>query len=190
VKRPASASKTYRFTAPLERSENKLWGAHLEVPARVALLLSGPDDRRVVCRLNNEAEYQCALLPHGGGTFVVTVNKRLRERLGAGVGADVEVELRRDTSAYGLPVPEELAEIFRREKEGKALFHALTKGKQRTLLYIAGAAKDPAARARRAVAIVRHLCENGGSINYKQLASALKDPRRASPTKKPTRSLP
>lgn len=185
-----SAVRTHRFTAVLERSDNKLWGAHLRVPETVAALASGPKDRRVRCRLNGEAEYQCAMVPFGGGRYVLTVNKSLRERLGLAIGSSVRVSIRRDESEYGLPVPEELAELFRQDTTGRKLFHALTKGKQRTLLYIIGKPKDPDVRARHAVTILRHLQSNSGAINYRQLAAALKGPRRGVPPDRRKGSTP
>jgi hypothetical protein len=181
VTRAAAARGVHRFTARLERSTNKLWGAHLVVPPAVAAALDGPDHRRVLCRLNATVEYQCALIPQAKGRFVITVNTSLRQKLGLEIGHEARVELARDESAYGLPVPEELTELFRQDKTGKRLFHALTKGRQRTLLYIIGKPKDPASRAHRAVEILRHLATNDGVIDYRTLSAALKDPRTRPP---------
>ena len=183
-----AAPRPERFHAILERSANKLWGAHLGVPAKVVVRLSSEDHRRVICRLDGGEEYQCAMLPHGNGTFVITVNKTRRERLGCAFGADVRVELRKDESTYGLPMPEELAELLRQEKKGNAIFHALTKGKQRVLLYIIGSAKDPDQRIIRSVAIVRHLIAQNGKINHKLLSQELNATRRALTMKK--RAIP
>lgn len=94
----------------------------------------------------------------------------------AAFGTKVSVVLQQDTSEYGLPLPEELKEVFRQDPEGKKLFHALTPGKQRTLLYIVGNVKDPGKRVFRALAIVRHLKENKGVIDYKRLQVLLRDP--------------
>ena len=166
-----------RFTSTLERSDNKLWGAHFEVPKRVATKLIKGQDRRVICRLNGEAEYQCALLPHGNGSFVITVNKKLRDKLHLKPGSEVEVSLQKDDSAYGLPMPEEMREVLRQDSRANKLFHALTPGKQRTLLYIVGNVKDPDRRIMRSIAIAEHLKANDGMIRYKQLSEAMKSSR-------------
>jgi len=81
-----------------------------------------------------------------------------------------------DDSEYGLPLPEELKELFRQDPAGKKLFHALTPGKQRTLLYIVGNVKHTEKKVFRSLAIIRHLKENNGTIDYKKLNTALKDP--------------
>jgi hypothetical protein len=178
MKKNISTKEVIRFTSVLEKSNNKLWGCHFSVPNTIVKRLAGKDSRRVVCMLNDTIEYQCAMLPHGSGTFVITVNKKIRDTLKLDFGDKVQVSLKKDESKYGLPLPEELKELFRQDKEGSKLFHALTKGKQRTLLYIIGKVKDPEKRVTQAITIVRHLKTNNGTINYRQLSGALKDPRR------------
>jgi hypothetical protein len=162
------------FEATLERSDNRLWGAHLRVPRAVADGLVTASSRRVVRTLNGSAEHQCALLPAGNGSFVISVNKKWRDTLHLDIGARVAVTLRSDASAYGLPMPEELAELLRQDRSGNRLFHALSAGKQRTLIYIVGNVKNPEARAFRAATILRHLHEMKGTIAYKRLSQSLK----------------
>lgn len=167
-----------RFTSILERSNNRLWGCHFDVPRRIAKQLIDGGSRRVFCRLNDSVEYQCALLPHGDGSFVIIVNKNLRVTLGLSFGMEVRVSLRKDRSEYGLPMPEELKELLRQDRKGNTLFHALTRGKQRTLLYIVGTVKNQEKRLTRAITVVDHLKANRGKINYKRLSASLKDPHR------------
>lgn len=171
-KTPAQAPS--RFTSILERSDNRLWGAHLRVPVRVAERFGEGRTRRVFCRLNQGEEFQCAILHRGKDLFLVTVNKKLRDDLNLEFGKEVIVRLRKDESEYGLPMPEELRELFRQDRAGDALFHALSRGKQRTLLYIIGSPKDPEKRIFRAITVVNHLKANKGTINYKQLDESLK----------------
>lgn len=160
----------------MERSDNKLWGCHFRVPKNIAALLIEGKSRRVVCTLNEKETYQCAILHFRTGITVIAVNKKIQDLLQVSFGDNVEVQLQKDKSAYGLQLPEELEEVFQLEKKGKKLFRALTPGKQRTLLYIVGNAKDPEKRALRALAVVRHLMENNGTIDYKKLNVRLKDP--------------
>ncbi len=170
-----------RFTSTLERSTNKLWGCHFPVPNRIVEQISDGDRSgpiRVVCSLNGTAERQCAILPYGNGRFVITVNKKLRETLGLAFGMGVKVSLKKDKSEYGLPLPEELQVLLRQDAEGDRLFHALTRGRQRTLLYIIGSAKSTEKRIERALVIVDHLKANKENINYKQLSVSLRSRRR------------
>ena len=163
-----------RFTSVLERSDNKLWGCHFRVPVRVTRQLIEGSSRRVICTLNSSAPYQCAILHRGEVLFLITVNKSLRTKLRLDFGEEVEVCLKKDKSEYGLPLPEELRELLRQDPEGNNLFHALTRGKQRTLLYIIGSAKSSLKRVSRSIIVVRHLKTNKGKINYRQLNVAMK----------------
>lgn len=166
------------FGSKLERSRNRLWGCHFTVPVKVARKLMEDASRRVVCTLNGGAPYQCAMLPHGKGKFVITVNKTLRTKLNLNFGDAIQVTVKPDSSRYGLPVPEELEALLRQDAEAKKLFHALTKGRQRTLLYIIGQVKNSDKRLRRAVTVLHHLKANKGIINYKLLSLSLRDQRR------------
>ncbi|MEX2116694.1 MAG: DUF1905 domain-containing protein [Bacteroidota bacterium] len=171
---PRLSNPAARFTSTLERSNNKLWGAHFAVSLKNAALLIQGTSRRVVCSINDSPERQCALVPNGKGAYVITVNKALRTTLGLAFGARLRITLRPDDSKYGLPMPREFQEVFRQDKEARKRFHTLTSGKQRTLLYIINSGKTVDDRVFRAVTIVRHLEENGGVINYRKLGVMLK----------------
>ena len=163
-----------QFTSFLEISNNNLWGAHLPVPDLIAQTFLAEGAKRVVCTLNEKVEFQCGLIAKGEGSYCIMVNKKIRDQLGLKAGSAARVSLRKDESEYGLPMPEELAEVLAQDEEGNRLFHALTPGKLRTLLYIVGHVKNTDARIGRAFTIVEHLKANGGKINYKQLNEDLK----------------
>lgn len=178
MKKKAQPKEEFRFISVLEKSDNRLWGCHFRVPGNVAKQLIDSESHRVICTLNGSAQYQCAILHRGKELYLITVNKKLRDELGISFGSNVNVVLKKDVSEYGLPLPEELSELLKQDPEGNKLFHALTRGKQRTLLYIIGHVKSPDKRVMRAITIIRHLKVNKGKINYKQLGAALKDPIR------------
>lgn len=160
------------FTATLDDFQSDLWHFFIPVPAAIALQFSEGNDRRVVCSLHNpkgKAEFQCALMPRGDGSFFINVNKKIRDKLDLKLGGQVEVSLQKDESEYGLPMPEEFAEVLASDAEGNELFHALTPGKQRSLLYIAGQLKSSDRRIHRALVIVQHLKNLAGKIDFKQL---------------------
>lgn len=167
------STQKYEFNSILEESHNKLWGAHFRVPPSVADKLIKGRSRRVIASLNDVVRYQCALLSHGNGIFVISVNKKLRDLLRVSFGEKIHVGLTKDRSKYGLPMSDEMRELLRQDRIGNRLFHSLTAGRQRTLLYIAGQAKNPNARALRAVTILEHLKANEGKVNYRQLNKLL-----------------
>ena len=174
MKKNPSTDKPLRFVSILEKSGNKLWGGHFRVPARIAEKLADRSSRRVVCTLNDSMVYQCAILPFGKGVRVISVNKKIRDTLGLGFGDEIRVSLARDTSTYGLPVPDEFRELLRQDAEGDRLFHGLSRGKQRTLLYMIAKAKNSAKRIEQALIVVNHLKINFGKIDYRKLSTSLR----------------
>lgn len=162
------------FETILERFNSKLWHYHILVPADIAKAFVKGTDRRVICRLNNKVTFQCALMHKGSGTFFININKSIRDKLKLKEGDSLQVSLKKDESEYGLPLPEELAELMKQDEEGREVFHKLTPGKQRTLLYIIDHVKNTELRLRRAIAIVNHLKRTKGKIDYKQLNEEMK----------------
>jgi hypothetical protein len=172
-------SKTVRFTAQLSQSENEFGWHFLRLDAKSVAGLKFEENvksRRVVCTLNDSHTFQCALLPWTKGGFCIIVNKKIREKLGISHGSRVKVELAKDESKYGLPMPEEFEEVLKQDPEGDRLFHALTPGKQRTMLYSIAKIKDIDKRIHSALIMLEHLKENDGRIIYPELAEELKRP--------------
>jgi bifunctional DNA-binding transcriptional regulator/antitoxin component of YhaV-PrlF toxin-antitoxin module len=131
--------------------------------------------RRVICTLNGAETFPCALMPYDGSFFLM-VNKSIRTRLGIEAGDSITVELEKDESKYGLPMPEELQEVLNQDPEGDKLFHSLTPGKQRSILYFVGKVKDIDKRIHTALIFVDHLKQNNGKIDHARLQQELKRP--------------
>ena len=129
--------------------------------------------KRVVCTINGGEPFQCALLPWGE-LFYIIVNQK--KRVGIAAGDMVKVRLVKDESKYGLPMPEEFEEVLKQDPEGDRLFHGLTAGKQRSLLYQLSKPKDIDVRIHQALVIIEHLKENDGKIIDKKLYEELKRP--------------
>lgn len=167
-----------QFTTILQKFDSPLWGFHIMVPDDMARSFVDAGSKRVVCTLNGTEEFQCALMPKGDGSWFVNINKSLRDKLKLKTGSPVEVNLSRDDSEYGLPMSEELAELLKLDDEGNRLFHALTPGKQRTLIYIAGSPKTSETRLKKSVVVIEHLKAHGGKIDFRRLQVDLKEANR------------
>jgi len=167
----------FQFRSTLERSDNKLWGAHVRVPDSIAKKFPDQESRRVVCELNGAVSYQTAILAYSEGVWVLRVNRALMKKLDVDFGDELAVEIRSDRSEFGLPRPEELEELLAQDKEGADIFHALTPGKQRTLLHIINSVKSSEKRIHRALIIVRHLKALHGKIDFRKLAVEMKSQR-------------
>lgn len=150
-----------------------LWGLHFEVPAEIAKIFIEGNDRRVICTINNNITLHCALMPAKNIWFVM-LNQQVVKILNQTLGTKITVQIKKDDSEYGMPMPEELKEVLDQQPEADHYFHALTAGKQRTLIYIVAKVKSSDSRIRKALAIADHITANKGQIDYKLLNEALK----------------
>lgn len=173
------AAKRLRLTAVLTRPENHFGWHFLRFDEKsvAALKFEDKKSRRVVCTINGSHTFQCALLPWTKGGFCIVVNKRIREKLGISHGDRVKVELAKDESKYGLPMPKEFREVLRQDPEGNKLFHKLTPGKQRSILWWLGKIKDVDKRIHTALIFIEHLKNNDGKIIHDRLTEELKRPQ-------------
>lgn len=159
--------------------ESDVWYAYLHVPAKIAEPFITEDDHkyRVILTLNDTATWHCALMPRGDGNFFINVNKEIRTRLGLEENTRVTATIEKDTSKYGMELPAELSELFLLDPEGEAVFHRLTPGKQRTLIYQIAKPKGAATRVRKAVNTIEYLKSTGGRLDYKELNEAYRERR-------------
>lgn len=167
---------TLEFTSPLDQFENSdLWGYHFLVPDEVAEEIVSDNNRRVVCTVEGKLSFHCALMPIGNGGWFIMVNKPNRKKLGLLKGQVVRISLEKDHSEYGLPMPEELGELLLQDDSGSQYFHALTPGKQRSLIYIVSNVKSSEIRLRRAFVVVEHLKRQAGKVDSKVLSKEMKE---------------
>ena len=129
--------------------------------------------RRVICSLNGCQPFNCCLIPSKGEYFL-TLSKKLRSTLGVGTGDIVSVELSKDTSKYGMPMPEEFAEVLRQDAEGKRLFNALSPGDQRLMLKLVVFVKDPDRRIVRSLTGIELLKRSEGKFVYSEQHLAMR----------------
>lgn len=168
--------KSVKFKTELVRSPDGSGWHFLIVKDAIARKLGFDGKlRRVVCSINGGEGFQCALMP-SGDKFYIIVNKKKRDSLGIVAGDRVIVELVKDESKYGLPMPAEFREVLDQDADGDSLFHGLTAGKQRSLLYYLGKFKDIDRRIHASLVVVEHLKANDGKVDGKKLYEELKRP--------------
>ncbi len=168
--------RKYRFTAPLSKFAPESGWHFIPVDAAIGDKIKfDKGSRRIVCTLNGRECFQCALMPYDGSYFIM-VNKKVRASLGIEPGDSVEVEIAKDESRYGLPMPEELREVLDQDPDGDRLFHNLTAGKQRSMLYFIGKFKDIDKRIHTSLIFIEHLKKNDGKLIHDELHAELKRP--------------
>ncbi len=167
------------FTAIVSLFESNLWSYHLPVPEPVAQhFIKDSTDRRVVCVLNGEEKIHAAIMPKKDAGHFLMLSKELRKKLGVDLGSEVHVKMEKDDSKYGMPMPDEMQEALYMDPEADQLFHQLTAGKQRSLIYIAAKPKSSNKRIEKAIVILEHLKTQGGKIDFKQLNIDFKEANR------------
>ena len=129
--------------------------------------------RRVVCTLNGIETFNCSLFP-SKGDFFLTLGKPLRKRLQIDIGDTVTVELSRDESKYGMPMPEEFAEVLCQDADGERLFNALSPGDQRLMLKLVVFVKDPDRRIVRSLTGIELLKRSDGKFVYSEQHLAMR----------------
>lgn len=129
---------------------------------------------RVIIDINGLGEIPSGLMPDGKGDFFVTISKEVRKRFDLELGDEVALTIKPDDSEYGMPLPEELAELWALDEEAYRVFHLLTPGKQRGLIYQIAKPKGSATRVKKAVQISEYLKSVNGKLDYKELNAYIK----------------
>jgi hypothetical protein len=168
-----SVSKSIK--TKLDRFNSNIWHFHVVIPQKIGNLFIEGTNRRVVCLLNKTESFQAALMPLGDGNYFININQTIRKKLKLNDGDDVLVDLEKDNSEFGLPMPEEFAALLKQDLDGADEFFKLTLGKQRSLLYIIAKPKSADLRIRNGIGILTHLKNTHGKINYKVMMEDIKN---------------
>ncbi len=129
---------------------------------------------RVIINVNGKGNISSGLMPDGKGNFFVTASKEVRKRFGIELYDEVTLTISPDDSEYGMPVPEELVELWAVDEEAYTVFHKLTPGKQRGLIYQISKPKGTETRIKKAVQISEYLKGVNGKLDYKALNAYMK----------------
>jgi hypothetical protein len=110
---------------------------------------------RVKGKLDNYDFYMIALLPMGGGDFIMALNAAMRKAIKKQKGASVQVQMMVDTNEIKPPV--ELIECLEDEPEALQYFSSLTKGHQNYFTNWIRSAKTDPTKAKRIAATLNAL---------------------------------
>lgn len=155
--------------------DDKVYGHHITLPEHVIEHFKELDTKRVICTIADHPAWHCAIMPRAGGEKYILISKDRRKTLGLILGSTVEVKLQADTSEYGMPMPPEMQEMLYQDPDADQHFHKLTRGKQRTLLYMVSKPKSESTRVKKAVMICEYLREVNGKLDFKELNAFAKE---------------
>lgn len=146
------------------------------IPAKplAELLAREKNATRVIVEINGQGKISSGLMPNGKKDFFITISKEVRQRFGLELGDEANLVITPDDSEYGMPLPEELAELWAIDEEAYRVFHTLTPGKQRGLIYQIAKPKGPDTRVKKAVQVSEYLKQVNGKLDYKELNAYMK----------------
>jgi hypothetical protein len=118
-----------RFTTTIlqfQQMAEKTGWTYIEVPADVAQKLKPGHKKafRVKGKLDSYPIKSVAIMPMGGGAFILAVNAAMRKAMGKRKGATVKVVLEADDDE--IPMDAEFMECLQDEPEALAFFNSLT----------------------------------------------------------------
>lgn len=117
-------------------------------------------DKRAVCKLNDQVEFHCAFMPKKEGGHFVNIGTTICKKLKIKEGSTVTATFTVDKTAYQFEMPEELIEVLYLDTDANNIFHSLTEGNQRGLIYLVTQVKSSDKRIERALKIADRL-KNG-----------------------------
>ncbi|WP_396182174.1 hypothetical protein [Flavobacterium sp.] len=151
------------------------WELHIPIPESVFQQLhTEAKDKRFICTLKNEYSFHCAMLPKVTFHYIL-LNREVCKKLNLLLNDEIEVVLVKDESKYGMPLSEEMQEVFFSDPEGSELFHQLTPGKQRTLIHVVNKYKSSHLRIEKTFVILDHLKNRKGVLDFKGLNEDFKN---------------
>ena len=157
----------------LSKSEGNVWGLHFPIPTDTSSQLIQSGHKRWLCSIDGIEPIRCGLLSSKTGYFI-TINKQYAKKNQLQEGSKVKLIFHPDESIYGMDMPEELQVMFDQDPVAFRHFENLTPGKQRNLIYIVSKVKSTDARIKKALAIVSHLVDVDGVLDFKLLNEKIK----------------
>jgi hypothetical protein len=138
-----------RFKAKLiGRGTNGAW-TWVRVPFDVFETFGTRGQVRVAGTING-FPFRRALMPHGDGTHAMVLNKEIREGAGCKAGDMLTIVLDRDLAERTVTVPPELERAFRKAKDARAAYNAMSYSHRRQYAVWVSSAKKAETRVARA----------------------------------------
>jgi hypothetical protein len=129
---------------------------------------------RIIFSINGEGRIYRAFMPDGNGDYFILINQEICKQFNLEPEVPVILQITPDDSEYGMPLPEELSELWAMDEDAYRTFHILTPGKQRSLIYIIAKPKGADTRVKKAVQISEYLKGVNGKLDYKELNAYIK----------------
>ncbi len=135
----------------LEKLSNGMHYIMLSSNTVAALTKQG--NKRAICKVNNSLAFHCAVMPKKEGGHFIMIGSKICKQLKIKQGSKIIATFEIDKTDYQFEMPEELKAVLEMDEEANTLFHALTEGNQRGLMYLVTLVKSSDKRIERALLI-------------------------------------
>lgn len=147
---------------------------HLSIPEEVFLPFKEAKQSRIKVNAwhkDNSIEFYAAIkLDKNTGEYRIMFGKRLQKSLGVFQNDYFTLQISKDTSKYGVDMPEELDAVFKNDTEAFEIFENLTAGKKRSIIYAVSRYKSIQTRVDKSLIVCKNL-KNGVTNPMKILKS-------------------
>lgn len=154
-----------------EQGEKTGW-TYIQVPVDIAEKLKPGNKKsfRVKGKLDNHPIKKTALLPMGGGNFIMPLNAETRKAIGKRKGAMLKVQIEEDEAP--LKISKELLDCLKDEPKALARFNKMPKSHQHYYSKWIESAKTESTKTKRIVMTINAM--NKG-MNYGEMLRAARD---------------
>jgi hypothetical protein len=133
---------------------------YIMVDSNIVDTFKNIDNKRAICRLNDQVEFHCAFMPKKEGGHFVNIGLTTCKKLKIKEGSIVTATFKTDNSEYPFEMPEEFSEVLNLDTDANNIFQNLKDGNQRGLIYLVTQVKSSDKRIERALKIADRL-KNG-----------------------------
>jgi hypothetical protein len=119
--------------------------------------LTKNDNKRAICNINDQVDFHCAIMPKKEGGHFINIGLTICKKLKLKVGSKIIATFKIDDTDYQFEMPEELKEVLDTDTKANKLFHSLTEGNQRGLIYLVSHVKSTDKKIERALKIVEKI---------------------------------
>jgi hypothetical protein len=163
-----------RFNATIKKFDSqgeKTGWTYIEISAAIAKKLNPNNKKgfRVKGKLDDYEFSMIALLPMGGGDFIMALNAAMRKAIKKQKGAIVQVKMEVDLNE--IKPPEELIQCLQDEPEALEYFNSLAKGHQNYFTNWINSAKTDPTKAKRIASTLNALSKKW---DFGQMIRAMK----------------
>ncbi len=127
---------------------------YIQFEEEIILEFLKKNQKRLICKINEEIEIHSAIMKKKEGGYYINIGSKVCKKLNLVEGSKLTVSFSEDNTIYQFEMPIELQKVLDTDSEANKIFHSLTKGNQRSLIYLVVQAKSSSKKNERSIRIV------------------------------------